>query len=529
MAGPLRELLARFGIDVDDRGMQKADATLNGFVTKLQRFGKMIAGGLVARAITTFVGAQIELGDQIATTAAKLGIGTTALQELQYAAELSDVPVSVLERSMARFSRNAAEAAVGTGTAKDTFRQLGIELRDAAGNMRPAETMLFDVAEAIKNTSDQSERIRIAFDLFGRAGVDMITMLQQGGVAIEDLRRAAQASGGILPPELIAQAEAGDEAIKKFNASLQGVKTSLMLGVLPVINRLIEGTSNAMRRFTTLTRGTYVLEAGFAAAAVAAALLGRNAIRAAVAQLIAWAPIIATVALVALGIMAVAIIADEVIKTFQGGDTVIRRFIDGLFGVGATESAVNGVKLIVEALTNAFSLLWERASENLALIRVEFGVLHARGIQLWKAIKSGAEELFAALPAPAQAAVESILSFFQDTLLGGVIGVFDRIKSGARELVSIFGEGIYNLAFGRDLQAREAAGGGLAPAGAAAFRNNAKVFTPPAATSTTNTTNNNRRVDLNVNVRAQGAGAGDIAGAIKDQLTTALATHADEA
>ena len=520
----LRELLARFGIDVDDKAVKKADVTMNGFIGKLKKFGGMVAGGFVANAVRTFIGDQLALSDQIGKTAAKIGVTTDELQELRFAAERTGVAQRTLDMALQKLGVRASEAAIGTGEAKDVFRQLGIQIKDANGQVRPTSDLLRDIADAMAQVPSQADRMRIATKLFEEEGTALVNTLGEGSAALDQLRAAARASGGVIPAEMIAQAEAATDELTAFKGALTGIKSSLILTILPAIRGLTTGTTTVMQKFQELTRGTYFVEAAFGAAAIAAALLGRNSIRAAVAQLIAWAPIIATVALVALGILGVALLVDEVIKTFQGGDTVIRRFVDSIFGVGATESAVNGVKLIVEALTNAFSLLWERASKNLALIRVEFGVLHARGIQLWKAIKEGAEELFAALPAPAQEAVQAVLSFFQDTLLGGVLGVFERIKQGARDLVSIFGEGIYNLAFGRQLQAREAAGGGPAPAGTAAFRDNSKIFTPPSSTATTN----NRRLDVNVNVQATGAGANEIAGQTTTSVRDALAPLWDE-
>lgn len=524
----LRELIASFGIDVDDREVKQADKTMAGFIGKLQAFGGLLAGGFVARAVATFVGDQIALGDQIATTASRLGIGTDALQELRYAAAFSDVEVNTLESSLQRFSRGSAEAAAGSGEAKDEFRRLGISLRDASGNLRPAESLLLDVANAIQGTTDQSERIRIAFKLFGRDGVSMVTMLQNGGDAIEHLRRAARQSGGILPPEMIAQTAAADDELKSFGAALQGIKTQLTLALLPAVRALITGAGGIMRSFAKLARETHVLEAGFVAAMVAAGLLYRASIRAAVAQLVAWAPMIAVFALVALGVAFVALLVDDLITTFNGGDSVIRRFIDGIFGIGATESAVNGIRLMVTALGNALVMASELAQKFAADALVLFGQVQAKAGELWAAIKSGAEALFAALPEPAQAAVAAILSFFRDTLLGGVLSVFERIKAGARGLVSMFGEGIYNLAFGAGTPA---ANQKLASQQAQAAV--ARVVSPQSSTSTTT---NNRRMELNVNVQAHGTGAQtignqvaqDIGRVLRNEAADLLGAHAGE-
>ena len=109
--------------------------------------------------------------DAIGKTADRLGLTTTALQTYHFAAEQSGMSTQQLEMSMQRFTRRAAEAANGTGAAKDTFKQLGIELRDSNGNLRSTEEMLAEVSDALAAIPDQGERVRVAFKLFDSEGV----------------------------------------------------------------------------------------------------------------------------------------------------------------------------------------------------------------------------------------------------------------------------------------------------------------------------------------------------------------------
>jgi hypothetical protein len=55
--------------------------------------------------------------------------------------------------ALQRFTRRAAEAAHGTGEAKDALAQMGIALRDQSGNLRRSEDLLGTDAFALPNTS----------------------------------------------------------------------------------------------------------------------------------------------------------------------------------------------------------------------------------------------------------------------------------------------------------------------------------------------------------------------------------------
>ncbi len=57
-------------------------------------------------------------------------IGAEALQELRFAAKASGVEQQTLDMALQRFTRRTAEAAQGTGEAKDALAQLGMTLRD---------------------------------------------------------------------------------------------------------------------------------------------------------------------------------------------------------------------------------------------------------------------------------------------------------------------------------------------------------------------------------------------------------------
>jgi hypothetical protein len=53
-----------------------------------------------------------------------------------------------LDMALRRFTYRAAEAANGTGEAKDALAEMGIVLRGQSGNLRRSEDLLGDVADA---------------------------------------------------------------------------------------------------------------------------------------------------------------------------------------------------------------------------------------------------------------------------------------------------------------------------------------------------------------------------------------------
>jgi hypothetical protein len=71
--------------------------------------------------LTALVDRSISAANAIGKTADTIGVGVEALQELRFAAKASGVEQQTLDMALQRFTRRAAEAAEGTGEAKDAL------------------------------------------------------------------------------------------------------------------------------------------------------------------------------------------------------------------------------------------------------------------------------------------------------------------------------------------------------------------------------------------------------------------------
>jgi hypothetical protein len=160
--------------------------------TGIRTLGGALAGVATVGGLAALVDRSISAADAIGETASKIGIGVEALQELRYAASLAGVEQQTLDMALQRFVRRVAEAANGTGEAKDALAQMGIALRDQDGHLRRSEDLLGEVADAFTRIKDPAERVRLAFKLFDSEGVALINLLQDGSGALEQMRERAR-------------------------------------------------------------------------------------------------------------------------------------------------------------------------------------------------------------------------------------------------------------------------------------------------------------------------------------------------
>ncbi|KAB7624318.1 hypothetical protein [Alkalilimnicola sp. S0819] len=200
------------------------------------------AAGAAGAALFGMTNHVARAGDNIAKTARKLGLGVEELQQYRYAAERSGVAQQTFDMALQRFTRRAAEAAAGTGEARDALRYLGIDLQDANGKMRPSGKLLQDVSDRMAEIEDPALRVRLAFKLFDSEGVNMVNMLGEGSAAMREMM-AEKRRLGQLSEEGAERSEDYTDAMSKFMAALGGVRDAVVTKIMPAMTRWLTQTA----------------------------------------------------------------------------------------------------------------------------------------------------------------------------------------------------------------------------------------------------------------------------------------------
>lgn len=253
------DIAVRIGADARNlnRGLQDAGRRVERFGSDAQRSAARV-GRAAATAITAAVALATGIAaaanraitalDNIGKTADKLGVTTGQLQQLRFAAESAGVASNTLDMAVQRFTRRVAEAAQGTGEAKAALEQMGITLTDSNGNVRDTVDLLEEVADVMRNTTDEAERIRLAFKLFDSEGVAMVNMLNEGSGALRETMQAAQDMGAVIDDAVIRRAEEARDAIDRdLNASMANFRQ-----IMALATPLVEAMADGLRRVSEI-------------------------------------------------------------------------------------------------------------------------------------------------------------------------------------------------------------------------------------------------------------------------------------
>lgn len=130
----------------------------------------------------------------------KLGIATDAAAALLLVSKQTGVSNEELERGMNMLSKAA------TSNAKE-FQALGIKVKDANGEFKTADVLMFEVAEKLNLMADGVEKTNIEMKLFGGKNgpkfYDMLRKMADAPGGMKDFIKQARAMGLVLSKETV--------------------------------------------------------------------------------------------------------------------------------------------------------------------------------------------------------------------------------------------------------------------------------------------------------------------------------------
>lgn len=217
-------------------GMKSVESSA-AFATKA--VGLLAAGGL-ALSFANNIKQAIDLADSLNKLSQRTGVSVESLSQLQYAAKLADVSSDSLTISLKKLNVSIAQGVAGDKEKVATFKALGITLTDTAGRTKSADQVLLDLADTFAKSKDGAGKTAAAVALLGRAGDEMIPLLNGGKQAILALMNEAAKLGLTIGTDFAAQAE-------EFNDNLTRIQTSSQRLSIALAGDLVSGLGRAMK------------------------------------------------------------------------------------------------------------------------------------------------------------------------------------------------------------------------------------------------------------------------------------------
>ena len=252
----LMSLMIRIGADIS--GAQQGISEVNSGVEsvgkgaekispKLQKVGKLLKTAFSVVAIKKVVDGFISLATSAASTAdhidkmsQKIGISREAYQELDFVLSQSGTSVDNLQAGMKTLRSQMDKVASGNKDSAATFKKLGIEVKNADGSMRSQEEVLFDTIAALQGVDDETEKARLATELFGKSGLELMPLLNGASGSMEEMRQKAHDLGLVMGDDAIDAGVKLNDTIDQVKRAFSAITTQIGVEVMPIIQKVLD-------------------------------------------------------------------------------------------------------------------------------------------------------------------------------------------------------------------------------------------------------------------------------------------------
>jgi hypothetical protein len=247
-------ILIRLGVDIASlrEGFDAANKKVDNFGAAIGKVGNVLkaaAGFFVVSEIAGYINRLTDLAGGYSEVAESVGVATTSFQAYVLTVGEAGVSQEQFQKSLINLSKNINEATEGNKEAIERFKQLGVNILDTNGKLKPTEEILRLVAKALLEVEDPAKRVALAQQMLGKAGAASIPALQELSKSVDDLK--AKFGRGIIPEEVSKQIDEFKDRMatnaKIFDAAIVTTGWELFQRVIEATKPFIDDLVEAFR------------------------------------------------------------------------------------------------------------------------------------------------------------------------------------------------------------------------------------------------------------------------------------------
>lgn len=229
------ELFASLKLDKSEyeKGINEAEKQGDNFANHTQNkiSPKVVAGWMaivavivkVVQAVAKLAQESMNYADTVGDLAAKYGVTTDAISEMQYIADQSSTSVEQLTTSMSMLYMRAKQDG-------EAFKQLGISVKDNNGNFKAMDELFWETVGAMNDLEDDGAKSAYMLDLFGRSAMNVGEVLRKSSGEITAMRQEAHDLGIVMDETTIDFASDWNDQIAVLKLQMNSVMASMVAG-----------------------------------------------------------------------------------------------------------------------------------------------------------------------------------------------------------------------------------------------------------------------------------------------------------
>lgn len=240
------------GLKEAGNGVKKAGQTIKGGLKTAAKVGTVAtaavgaAAAVAGKKVLNMANDTAQLGDRVDKMSQRIGISRKSFQELDYVFSQSGTNIDSLKMGLKTMRSVMDTTAQGTSKTKTALERLGISATDSKGQLRDSEEVMWESIKTLQNMKNKTEKARLASMLFGRAGADMMPLLNGTAGSIDELRKKANDLGMVMSDKAVNAARDYTDSMDTLKRTFTGVKNRIMSELLPSFKSIMDGFSGLL-------------------------------------------------------------------------------------------------------------------------------------------------------------------------------------------------------------------------------------------------------------------------------------------
>ena len=228
-------------IDQTREAFRSVQANISGLTNNLKGMAGPIAAAFSVAAIGAFAKSVIDTADALGDLSEKTGITVKELSALGNAAKFNGSSAEEFNDAIVKFQKSLAEAQKGVGSQSDAFKTLGISLKDSNGAYKDTIPLFFEFVDAMAGTTEGATKTKLAQDLLGRSGTNLIPVLNQGADALKRYEAT-------FDDDFVKKAGEFNDNLDKLGKNFQSLAATLLGPVVSGFNKFFDFIEQGSKR-----------------------------------------------------------------------------------------------------------------------------------------------------------------------------------------------------------------------------------------------------------------------------------------
>ena len=181
-----------------------------------------------------------DAGDRIDKMSQKIGISSTSFQELDYILGQNGASIEVMQRGMQTLTDRMSQSIDGTGKGAEAFDRLNLSAQNLDGTMKNQDQMFEETAKALMGLPEGAEKSQLAFELFGKAGQELMPMLNGTAEDMDALKDKAHELGFVMDEESVKTSAAFKDSMDDIKKAMGGAIAKIGVELMPMFQSMMD-------------------------------------------------------------------------------------------------------------------------------------------------------------------------------------------------------------------------------------------------------------------------------------------------